>query len=155
MKNRAILVLLLVGCIFSSGLLGFFIGRNTAGTVVEISSGRQETTQATTAPIQTTPTAPTTHPTETSAPTNAATETTEPSTAATEPTSPGKVNINTASLEELDALPGIGPVIAQRIINYREENGPFTTISELTMVKGIGVTTLEKLKEYITVGGDT
>ena len=148
MKNRAILVLLLVGCIFSSGLLGFFIGRNTAGPIVELSGGHHDPTQTT---VPTTTAHPPTQNTETPQ-TN---ETTPATTIATEPTNPGKININTASLEELDTLPGIGPVIAQRIIDYREENGPFTTVSELTMVNGIGLTTLDKLMEYITVGGDT
>jgi len=63
----------------------------------------------------------------------------------------GKVNINTATAEELDALPGIGPSIAQRIIDYRTTNGPFRSIEEIKNVKGIGDITFEKLKDKITV----
>ena len=61
------------------------------------------------------------------------------------------MNINTASKKELDALPGIGETLAQRIIDYRSANGPFSTVDELTKVKGIGEKTLEKLKPYATV----
>lgn len=61
------------------------------------------------------------------------------------------VNINTASLAELDLLPGIGPVYAQRIIDYRASNGGFKTIEEIKNVKGIGDSTFEKMKSYITI----
>ncbi len=63
-----------------------------------------------------------------------------------------KVNINTASLEELDTLPGIGPVIGQRIIDYRETNGPFNSIEEIVLVSGIADATFDKIKDQITVG---
>ena len=78
-------------------------------------------------------------------------ESTSP-TAATEATQPAsKININTASAQELESLPGIGPVIAQRIVDYRNENGAFQTVSELTNVKGIGLSLLEKVMDYVTV----
>lgn len=63
----------------------------------------------------------------------------------------GLVNINTASLAELDTLPGIGPVIAQRIIDYRTKNGPFAMIEDIQKVSGIGPVTYAKLKDLITV----
>lgn len=62
----------------------------------------------------------------------------------------GKVNINTATAEELDTLPGIGPALAQRIIEYRQTNGPFQSIEEIKNVSGIGDKLFEKLKDLIT-----
>jgi competence protein ComEA len=64
----------------------------------------------------------------------------------------GKININAASAEELDTLPGIGPAFAQRIIDYREVNGPFKSIEEITLVSGIGDATFDKIKDLITIG---
>ena len=66
---------------------------------------------------------------------------------------PDKININTASLELLDTLPGIGEVKAKAIVHYRERNGPFETTDELMNVEGIGPATYEKLRDLITVGG--
>ncbi len=60
------------------------------------------------------------------------------------------VSINNASLEELDILPGVGPSIAQRIIEYRKEQ-PFTSLDDLKNVKGIGDKTFEKMKEQISL----
>ena len=63
------------------------------------------------------------------------------------------VDVNTASLEELDTLHGIGPALAQRIIDYREANGPFNSLEELVEVKGIGEATLEKFRDRAVAGG--
>lgn len=62
-----------------------------------------------------------------------------------------KININTATKEKLETLPGIGPVMAQRIIDYRQKHNGFVNINELTAVRGIGDITLQKLREKITV----
>ena len=63
----------------------------------------------------------------------------------------GPININTATVEELDALPGVGPAIAGRIVDYREAYGPFATIEAIMNVKGIGSATFEEIKGLITV----
>jgi len=65
--------------------------------------------------------------------------------------SPQKIDINRAELWLLEALPGIGEVLAQRIADYRSENGPFRRIEDLLKVSGIGPATFEKIKDYITV----
>jgi len=64
----------------------------------------------------------------------------------------GRVNINLAGVEELDQLPGIGPVIAQRIVDYRNEHGYFLSPEDIQKVSGIGPKTYEKLASKITVG---
>ena len=76
-----------------------------------------------------------------------------PLPASTESTSSTElIDINTASLAELDSLPGIGPTTAQKIIDYREQNGPFLTKEDIINVSGIGPGTYERLKDLITVG---
>jgi len=65
------------------------------------------------------------------------------------------VDINTASLEQLEQLPGIGPVYAKRIIEYRKESGPFRNVDELMAVKGIGEKRMERLRKYVTVKNPT
>lgn len=62
------------------------------------------------------------------------------------------INVNTASVAELDTLPGIGLAFAQRIVDYRMENGPFASINDLSNVQGIGPTLLEKIAPKITTG---
>ncbi len=61
------------------------------------------------------------------------------------------INLNRATLEELDSLPGVGPATAKNIIDYREEYGGFAAIEEIKNVKRIGDKTFEKLKDHITV----
>jgi competence protein ComEA len=63
----------------------------------------------------------------------------------------GPININTATQAEFESLPGIGPAIAQRIIDYRETNGPFTSIDQLQNVSGIGPAIFDQIKDLVTV----
>jgi competence protein ComEA len=63
-----------------------------------------------------------------------------------------KINLNTATAAELDTLPGIGPVIAQRILEYRAQHGPFARPEDLMEVAGIGEATFNRIKEAVSVG---
>lgn len=63
----------------------------------------------------------------------------------------GKININYADVEELDKLPGIGPMMAARIVEYRKANGNFISIEDIKNVKGIGEAKFQKLKDKITI----
>ena len=77
-----------------------------------------------------------------------------PQASQTESEAPKKWNINTATEEELDEnLPGIGPVIAKRIVEYRETYGAFATIEEIQEVSGIGEKLFDRIKGSITVDG--
>jgi len=61
------------------------------------------------------------------------------------------LNLNTATLAELEALPGIGPALAQRILDYRAANGPFATLDDLLDVSGIGPAKLDAIRDLVTV----
>ncbi len=65
---------------------------------------------------------------------------------------PAVVNLNTATAEQLDSLPGIGAKVAARIIEYRQKNGPFKKIEDLMNVRGIGEKNFLRIKDRITVG---
>jgi len=62
------------------------------------------------------------------------------------------VDINRADAEELTAIPGVGKTLAQRIVDFRDEHGPFKRVEDLLKVKGIGEKSLEKLRPHVTVG---
>lgn len=117
---------LLIGLtlVFSAFIVGLFIGRNYNRQPVQI----QPLPAVTSAAVP-------------------------PLAVSTEPTEPAMININTASAEDLQRLPGIGPLLAERIIAYREENGPFEIPGELMNVPGIGEKKLEEIWDYITTGG--
>ena len=126
MKKHKLPVLVLVTCIFAAFLAGFAAGRNMNRSPVRIYQVQSPTIAA-------------------------ATEST--TEAYTGPTEPVIVNINTATAAQLETLPGIGPVLAGRIIAYREEHGGFRAVEELTKIKGIGTAKVEAILDLITVGG--
>ena len=70
-----------------------------------------------------------------------------------EPEADGLINLNTADRMQLETLPGIGPELAERILSYREEYGPFVAIEQIMDVDGIGEIRFEKLESLITIGG--
>lgn len=63
----------------------------------------------------------------------------------------GTLDLNAATVSDLERLPGIGPKMAERIVRYRERMGPFRSVDDLTKVRGIGARTLEKLRPMVTV----
>ena len=63
----------------------------------------------------------------------------------------GPIPVNSASAFELERLPGIGPAMAKRIVEYRDYHGKFSSVEELHKIKGIGVKTLQKIRPYITL----
>ena len=67
----------------------------------------------------------------------------------------GTVNVNTATAEQLQMLPRIGPSVAQRILDYRKENGKFGSLEDLMLVRGIGESTFAQLKPYVSLTGET
>ena len=83
-----------------------------------------------------------------------------PSRAATEPGAPSSsggdaagaavVSLSSATVEELDELPGVGPITAQKIVDYRAEHGPFASVDDLDAVPGIGPTRIEQLRDLVT-----
>lgn len=128
MKKPRLSILVAVTLLFSVFTLGFFLGRNGSHSSVELSVP-------------------------------AAMQTLPPQTTCPEPTTPETVavtfpiDINRADAEQLTALPGIGEVLAGRIVAYREENGSFLSTQELQNVEGIGEKRLDAILELITVGG--
>ena len=128
MKNKLLAILPVITALFAGLILGFFLGRNASGGTVTVSVPAR---------LQTEPTAAVSAET------------------ASEPSDPVMfpININTADKETLTALPGIGDVLAQRILDYRETHGAFTAPEELTNVEGIGQLRMEAIVDLITIGG--
>jgi comEA protein len=80
---------------------------------------------------------------------------TSPAVAAGKPAPSGKVNINTATAQQLTVLPGVGEKLAQRIVDYRQKAGGFKNVSELMNVQGIGEKNLARFQAYLTTGGES
>lgn len=129
MKKQPIYLLFLAGALFAGITLGFFLGRNLTQGDVMVSLPESMYTE----------------------PTQASTAASVETTGAEEVSFP--LDINQADLEALQALPGIGEVLAGRIIAYRDENGPFSSPDQLMNVEGIGEKRLEAILDYITIGG--
>lgn len=132
MKNTPVSILACACLILAAFLGGMYLGRNISGGSIQTSV---LSTQAATPATQ-----------DTAASSSS-------STPASTSHSSGKININTADLYELMRLDGIGETYAQRIIDYRNANGPFTDISDIKNVSGIGEKRFEAIKDSITVGG--
>lgn len=128
--KKAIYVLFALLGLFLALIVGVFIGRHSISGMMILPEIHVEQAQATEE--------------------NTDTDVTIPEET---PVSSGKININTASVSLLQTLPNIGQVLAQRIVDYRTENGNYTAPEDLLLVEGIGEKRLEQIREYITVGG--
>ena len=126
MKIKLSVILPVITALFAGLTLGLFLGRNPVGGSVTVSVPARLASAAAPEETQTEPSAQ----------------------AASLP-----VNINTADAAELAALPGIGKVLAQRILDYRRVHGDFSAVEQLTNVEGIGEGKLESILELITIGG--
>lgn len=126
MKNKLLMVFPVLTALFAGLTLGIFLGRNPAAGSVSVSVMEKPQHLAAVP-------------------------------ADTLPESTGLVhfpiNINTAGTEELAALPGIGDVLAQRVVDYRRLHGNFTAVEQLTAVEGIGEGKMEAILDLITTGG--
>jgi comEA protein len=78
-----------------------------------------------------------------------------PAIAAGKPAPSGKVNINTATAQQLTVLPGVGEKLAARIVDYRQKAGGFKNVSELMNVQGIGEKNLAKIQAFLTTSGES
>lgn len=144
MKKASIIIMLMITMGFATFIAGFYLGRHYDPVQVQI-QGVPTLPKTTTA---TKPTVTNPLPTSPSVPTDPSNPT---KPVPTEPEFP--LDINSATLEQLDLLPGIGPKLGQAIIDYRNEFGPFLTLADLMRVPGIGEKKLEAIIDYIYIPG--
>lgn len=145
MKNRAVNLLLALTLLFVGITVGFSWGKNTSRAPVIISATPQETQTVNTTNASTTVNVIATTDDEDIQKTDSPGKNASPFT--------GPVDINTADLDALMTLPGIGEELARRILDYRQENGNFQSLEDLTNVNGIGTKRLEAILDYATAGG--
>lgn len=127
MKHSKIYLLLLIPtAAFLLFAAGFCIGRNQPSDELRVVTARTPASQGTTAENETAPSE------ETSA-------------------SDARINLNTATAEGLMTLPGIGEVIAERIVAYREIHGRFTSLDELAEIEGLGEKRIDAIRDYLTL----
>ena len=129
MRKPHISLLLVITIVFAAFTLGFFLGKNGTREEITVSVPRELTVVPTAAP-------------------KPVTEPTEETQGIVFP-----ISINAAGKEEFMALPGIGEVLAQRILDYRQDHGSFSSPEELLNVEGIGKQRLEEILDLITIGG--
>lgn len=160
-KFEAVIILITLACACLT--IGFFIGRShgtkevtvqvesTAdpGETLGVNKSQLAAAEATSTPQPTA--APTAAPQAPSPSAEAAAAPSQEQTPEETDTIEGKININTASAEELESLDGIGEVLAQRIVDYRNEHGAFTSIEQIMNVSGIGEGRFGNIKDDITV----
>lgn len=146
---------ILAACIIASFTLGFYLGRCSSPTTLSISAAVSASAEPVSPAVSAVPSVPSAD-AEALRSVNEAEKSVQESSEL--PTSgqsvSGLVNINTATIEELDALPGIGPVIAQRIVDYRTQYGPFTAKEQIKNVSGIGDKKYSDIESLIEVGNE-
>jgi competence ComEA-like helix-hairpin-helix protein len=149
--RKAELSVIIITVAFVCFVGGFFVGRMGApGNIVPAEPPEISASDSGGASPSVPSPTPETEPAGTAEPTAPAESPSAP--ADTEHDAQGRVNINTASADTLQELRGIGPSLSARIIEYREQNGPFTYIEELLEVTGIGNAKFADIKDHVTLG---